>query len=161
MCKELSFIQCSKGFHKNEQTNRKNCIVIHIRIKQLWTEQAHYFEHFLKSWPIHSMSDTSEDPRKSPRKPPTAATRPSSFIIKYSFFVSMTNSSYLKFSKKIPGFAAIFTFLNPNTFPLSWCFFINTSKLVVLQGFMHLVELSAEVKVSLSCLNIIVQFSSI
>ena len=110
---------------------------------------AHHFEH-LKSWPIHSITDTSEDPRKSPRNPPTAEIRPSWFMTKYSFLVSMVKSADLKLIKNFPAKNCC-NWLVINNWSFSCLFLSETSKLEVLQGLIHLDGFFEEYKIVARC----------
>ena len=110
---------------------------------------AHHFEH-LKSWPIHSITDTSEDPRKSPRNPPTAEIRPSWFMTKYSFLVSMVKSADLNLRKNFPATNSWFC-LVANNLAFSCLFLSETSKLEVLQGLIHLDGFLEEYKIVARC----------
>ena len=110
---------------------------------------AHHFEH-LKSWPIHSITDTSEDPRNSPRNPPTAEIRPSWFMTKYSFLVSMVKSADLKLRKNFPA-KNCWNWLVINNWSFSCLLLSETSKLEVLQGLIHLDGFLEEYKIVPRC----------
>ena len=144
------FKQTISNFNTLAFTIETNDKKLHIDYLWTWIWTEFHFVHLLKSRLNHSIIDTSEDPRKSPRNPPTAEIRPSWFMTKYSFLVSMVKSTDLNLRKNFPATNCWFC-LVANNLAFSCLFLRETSKLEVLQGLIHLDGFLEEYKIVARC----------